>query len=300
MTIGATAVKEENRSAPPWIGGMTANMALRAKPWVSDLQQAVVNRAVRLVAVGAIFKRGGMLIEKRAPPFRVALVTGLVNAHPFELRWVRRPVRVVAVRADDFSFSQGHMRRTQQLSFSLQVALAANLNLGSINEERRYIGQLCHLLPAGFLHQRMAVHARESPARMRARLPVGLDAALVTAEANFVLHCRGFTRVFTKCDQPADAAPAARGDVVASWAVTTLASPLLRFSARVEKKNFPHHGLGKFLELVGMACLADFVADVCSRRFFDRFLGGFFRGFFFRRPSRTGDAKQKHTRHRHE
>ena len=300
MTIGATAVKEENRSAPPRIGWMTANMALRAEPRISDFQQPVVNRSVRLMAVGAVFERRRMLIEKRAAPFRVALVTGFIDACPFKLRWVGRAVWVVAVRADNFSLSQGHVRRTQQLSFPLQMALTANLNLGSIDEERRHIGQLRHLLPAGFLHQRMAVHASKPSARMRARLPVGLDAALMTAETGFVLNRGGFTRVFTKCDQPANAAPAARGDVVASRTVTTLTSPFLSFGARVEEENFPHHGLGKFLELFGVASLANFVADVCSRRFFAGFLDRFFRGFFFRRPSRTADTKQKHTQQRHE
>jgi hypothetical protein len=123
-------------------------------------------------------------------------------------------------------------------------------------------------------------------------LPIGLNAALVTLEAGFVLNFNGLTRTFPKRDEPADAFPSTCGDVIAAGTMAGFTGLFLCLVSGIEQKNFPHHGLGKFFKLRGMASFADFVADVHRRRFF--------RGFFFRRPSRTGSAKQKHTDQRHE
>jgi hypothetical protein len=123
-----------------------------------------------------------------------------------------------------------------------------------------------------------------------------LNAALVTLEAGFVLNFNGLTRTFPKRNEPADAFPSTCGDVIAARTMAGFARLFFRLVARIEQKDFPHHSLRKFFKLRGMASFADFVADV-SWLFG---LWRFFRGFFFRRPSRTGSAKQKHTDQRHE
>jgi hypothetical protein len=88
----------------------------------------------------------------------------------------------------------------------------------------------------------------------------------MAAEARVILFFWGFARVFAKRDQPTDTLTSAGGNMIASRAVTTLASPLLSFAARIEKKDLSHHSLGKFLKLLGVAGLADFVTDVGRRR----------------------------------
>ncbi len=62
------------------------------------------------------------------------------------------------------------------------MALAAYLGLRLLGEKRRAIAELGELMAVGgFLHQRMAIDACNPPARMGARLPIGLTAALVAA-----------------------------------------------------------------------------------------------------------------------
>lgn len=89
-------------------------------------------------------------------------------------------MRVVAIRTGNFSFPQRHVGRTLELRLSLQVALEANLCLRLLVEENGLVSDLGELiLRAGLLHNRMAVNARDAAPRVRARLPIGLDAALM-------------------------------------------------------------------------------------------------------------------------
>ena len=173
------------------------------------------------------------------------------------------------------------------------MTLTANFYFCPPVKKWRLLANLCELIPIGcFLHHGMAIHATDPPARVRTRLPVSLDAALVTTETRFVLNRYGFAGVFAKRDQPADSFTAAGCHMIAARPVATFASSFFSFVARVKEKNFPHLGLGKFFELRGVASLANFVANVGSRSRFG--------GFFFRRQNRSNDAEQKHTCQRHE
>ena len=168
------------------------------------------------------------------------------------------------------------MGRALELRLSLQVTLAAYFGLGSLVEKNRPVADLRQLETVGGLfHKGMAIDTRHAAPRVRARSPIGLHAALVAAKAHLILNLRRLTRVFTEGDQTADAFSAAGGNVVAAGTVTAFASPLLRFVARVEQKNFPHLGLRKFFKLLGVAGFTNFVADVSRRNRLGRF---FFRG----------------------
>lgn len=89
------------------------DMTLTAKPRISDFQQAVVDRAMRFVAISATFQNRRMFPQKRPSPLGVAGVTIFVDAGLPELRRIRASVRIVAVGTDHFPFSKRHVRRTQ-------------------------------------------------------------------------------------------------------------------------------------------------------------------------------------------
>jgi len=272
-------------------------MALSAEPRIGHFEKPIIDCTVRLMAVGAIFKCRRMLPQKWTTPFGVTGVAVFIHACLFQLGRIWTPVRIMAISTGELPFPQRHVRGAHQLSFSLQMTLTTNFGLGALGEKRRVLPDFRKLIAiGGFLHDRVAIDTANAAARVRARIPVSLDAALVTTETRFVLSRHGFAGVFAKRDQPADSAPAARGDVVTPRTVATFTSPFFRFVTRVEKKNFAHLCLGKFLKLFGVTSLANFVADVCSKRgFFGGFLGRFFNGFFFRGPTRMGNAKQEQT-----
>ena len=110
MAVRAAAVEEKHRSRRPRADWVTrTQVALGAKPRVGNLQQPVVDGSVRLVAIGAIFKRRRMRPKKRAAPLGMARVAVFIDTGLFELCLIRRPVRIVATGADELSLSQGHM-----------------------------------------------------------------------------------------------------------------------------------------------------------------------------------------------
>ena len=105
MTVGAAPVEEEPRIGIPGRARMSrVHVALSAKSWVTNLEQPVVYRAVRLMAIGAIFYDRRVLPKKRPASLGVAHVTGFINACLYELRRIRSSVRVVAVRAGNLPF----------------------------------------------------------------------------------------------------------------------------------------------------------------------------------------------------
>jgi len=86
VAVCATAIKEENRSRRPRRNRMLyGHMALGAEPRVGNLQQTVVNGAMRLVAIGAIFKRRRMRPKERAAPLGMTGIAVLINTGLFEL-----------------------------------------------------------------------------------------------------------------------------------------------------------------------------------------------------------------------
>lgn len=134
---------------------------------------------MRLVAISAIFKDGRMLPQERTPSLCMASVAVLIDAVLFEHGGVGAAMGVVTVRADNFTFPHGHVRRTHELGFSLQMTLAADFNLRSLDKERRHIGELGQLLSARLFHNRVAIDTRHAATLVRAGVPVGLNAALM-------------------------------------------------------------------------------------------------------------------------
>lgn len=195
MTVGAAPVKEENRSTSPWGSRVKpCLMALGADPGVSCFQEPVVDRTMRLVAVGTTFHNRRMLPEKRSAPLRMAGVAVFVDARLFELGRVRRAMRIMAISAGELSFSERHVRGALELSLSLKMALAANLGLGALVREDCFVAGLGELeAVGGFLHDGVTVHAGEAAAGMRARLPVGLHAPLMAPETGLVLDPGGLS-----------------------------------------------------------------------------------------------------------
>jgi hypothetical protein len=80
------------------------------------------------------------------------------------------------------------VRRAIKLGFSLQVALAANLGFRPLVKERRFLARFYELILVGrFFHHLMAGDTSQPAARVGARFPIGLDAALMATETSFVL-----------------------------------------------------------------------------------------------------------------
>jgi len=235
MTIGAAPVEyEPGIDIPRGTGMSRVHVTLGAQPWVGDFEQPVVYRAVRLMAIGAIFYDRGMLPEKRPAPLSVARVTGFINACLYELRRIGRAVRIVAVGANHFAFAQRHVRRPHELGFALQVTLTADFDLRPVDGERSFIGEFGELFAAGFFHERVAIDTRDAAARVGARFPISLHAAPMAAETGFVLDLGRFPRVLAERDHPAHALAAAGGDMVTAGTMATLAGPPFSLVARVE------------------------------------------------------------------
>jgi len=190
MTVGAAPVEEEPRIGIPGRARMSrVHVTLSAKSWVSNFEQPVVYRAVRLMAIGAIFYDRRVLPKKRPAPLGVAQITGFINACLYELRRIGSSVRVVAVRTGHLSFPERHVRGAHELALSLQVALGTHLYLRSLVKEGGLVADLGKLKAVGgLLHDRVAVGANNSTSGMRACFPVGLNSLLMALEAGVVLH----------------------------------------------------------------------------------------------------------------
>jgi hypothetical protein len=163
-------------------------MARRAEPRVCDFEQPIIDGSVGLMAVAAVFKRRRMFPQKRPAPLGMAGVTVFIDAGLLELGRIRGAVRIVAIRACELAFPQGHMGGSHELGFSLQVALAANLGFGPLIEKRRLLARLHELMPVGGLfHHLMAGDASQPAVRVGTRFPVSLNAALMATETSVVL-----------------------------------------------------------------------------------------------------------------
>jgi hypothetical protein len=84
VTVSTAAVKVvvRVRSVPQPVGAI---VTLVAEPRHPHLEQALVDRAVRVVAVGTIIENRRMLKEKRASSLCMTGVTVLVHAGLYEL-----------------------------------------------------------------------------------------------------------------------------------------------------------------------------------------------------------------------
>ena len=193
VTIGAAPVKEKNRVLPA--GGHRmhrTHMALRAKSRIGNFEQPVIDGPVRLMTVGATVKDRRMDIEKGSPPLRVTTPTVFIHASLFKLVGIGSAVRVVAVGAGHLAFSERHMGRAIELRIALQVTLAANFDFCSLIVKDGSFAEFAELKTvSGFLHDGVAVHAGDSPVRVRACLPIGLNTLLMPPQADPGLNlCR--------------------------------------------------------------------------------------------------------------
>lgn len=217
-----------------------------------------------------------MFPKKRSAPLRVTCVAVFIDTRLHQLCWIRRSVRIMTVGTGHFSFSKRHMGRAHELRFALEMALAADFSLCPLAKKRRALVDLGELVTvSGFFHERVAINATHATPRVRARFPVGLNSALMTAKTGFILPLHGLTSIFAESNHPTNALAAACRDVIASGTVTIFAGSLFSFVPWVVEKNFPHHGGGEFFKGGSVTSLADLVADISRRVKLRRF---FFRG----------------------
>ena len=227
-----------------------------------------------IMAICAVLKHRRMLPQKWPAPFRMAGITVLVYAGLLELSRIGRAMRVMTVRTGHLSFPQRHMRRAHELRLSLQMTLTADLGLPPLVEERSLFSDLGELVTvSGSFHESVTVDAGETAARMRARLPVGLHAALVTTQACRVLGLGRLARVLAKGDESTHTLASPFCHVIAAGTVTALAALFLHRVARTVEKNLPHYGGRKFFEGGRVASFANFTADIGG--------GTWLRCFFF-------------------
>jgi hypothetical protein len=157
VAVGAAPVKEKHRSRRPRADRVTrAHMTLGAEPGISNLEKPVIDGPVGLMAIRAIFKGRRMRPEKRPPPLGMTGVTVFIDTGLLELGRIGGAMRIMAIRADELSFSERHMGRAIELRVSLQVTLAANFYLCPPVKEGRLLTHLRELLVARLLHQSMA------------------------------------------------------------------------------------------------------------------------------------------------
>lgn len=190
VAVGATPVKEERRVLSPrgyWM--LRVTMTLGAQSWVGNFEQAVVHGAMGFVAVGAGFPNRWMFVQKGTAPFRMTGVAVLVDTRLFELRRIRRSVRIMAVRTCQRAFSYRHVGRALQLGLSLQVTLAAHFRLSPFVKKNCSVAHFRQLVTIRSLfHERMAVDTRHAATRVRARFPICLHSTLMAAQAYFVFY----------------------------------------------------------------------------------------------------------------
>jgi hypothetical protein len=94
-------------------------VTLSAQSRIGNFEQAIVNRAVRLMTSGAILQDRRVFPKEGSAPLGVTSVTVFIDSSLMELRWIRRSVRIMTVGTGHLPFSQRHMRRAQELRFPL-------------------------------------------------------------------------------------------------------------------------------------------------------------------------------------
>src|ERR1051326_6654349 len=164
-------------------------MALLAQHGLAHLEQVRRGRAVRVVAVGAVFRDrrgggGGGAARRRAagrPAFlHVAAVAGVVDGVAQHHDAPDRAVRVVAVGAGDQSFADRMARGAVDLDALHLVAGEAHFGLSEL---------VAHAVGLGV--QLVAGRAGDVVALVRAARPVHALASLVAGLADLVFLSRG-------------------------------------------------------------------------------------------------------------
>ena len=228
---------------------MAKPVALRAKPRPRNLQQVLVDRAVRVVTVQAIFPDRRVFEQERSALFGMTLVAGVVDRGGPQQRFIRRAVRLMAVGADHLAFAQRHVRRAGHLRAPVLVALEAGLGL--VN--RLELEFLRHAP-----HDGVAIGAGHVADFVGAAAPVGAVAPFVAAKADGIVFLDAARQIFgPERHDSADAASTARLHVQRTRPVAVFAREL----ARLILADPPHQGLRERFGVAGMAGHADLLAD---------------------------------------
>ena len=179
VAVGAATVEDEARLRRMRLRGVEGFVvALLAKPGLRDLQQLLVVRSVRVVAVQAAFHHGSVLPEERATLFRMTGVANLVHRVALQELGSGRTVRVVAIRAGQLSFPDRHVGGAHALGPTLRMALAAGGDLGRLGELT---------LIRDLFHELVAVDTAQVPGIVRTTLPVHAGRLLMALKAYGVL-----------------------------------------------------------------------------------------------------------------
>ena len=81
-----------------------------ANPRISDFEEPIVDRPVRLMTVSTIFEDRRVLPQKRPSSLRMTGIAVLVNAVLFQLGRIGAAVRVMTIGADDVTLAERHVR----------------------------------------------------------------------------------------------------------------------------------------------------------------------------------------------
>src|SRR5215470_10313509 len=136
VAVLALAVECVDRLRISWIAGVPdkIGVALLAQPRPRDLQQEVVDRTVRIMAVQAVLAHRGMLPQERAALFRMALVAIVVNGGLVQKSFAVGAMGIVAARARHLAFANRHVRRAPDFRALVLVTLETRVHLGQLGQ----------------------------------------------------------------------------------------------------------------------------------------------------------------------
>src|SRR5215510_11584812 len=236
-----------------WVPG-EIGVTLLAEARPRDLQQEVIDRAVRIVAVQAVLAHRGMLPQERAALLRVTLVAIVVDGGLIQKSLAVGAMRIVAAGARHLAFANRHVRRAPNFRALVLVTLETGVRLGQLGqlELGRHVG-----------HDGVAIGAGESAHLMRAAAPQRAFSLLVTLQADRVVVLWRTARVVRpEGDDSADPAAATGGDMRRAWTVARLAPGFLLGVAGILQEDLAHDGLAEPSTLVRMAACADLRSDI--------------------------------------
>src|SRR5215468_411160 len=180
VAVLALAVECVDRLRISRIAGVPGKIgvALLAQPRPRDLQQEVVDRAVRIVAVQAVLAHRGMLPQERAALLCVTFVAIVVDGGLIQKSLAVGAMRIVAAGARHLAFANRHVRRAPNFRALVLVTLETGVRLGQLGqlELGRHVG-----------HDGVAIGAGESARLMRTAAPQRPLSLLVARKADRVV-----------------------------------------------------------------------------------------------------------------
>src|SRR5215831_13223024 len=178
MAVLARPSERLDRSRTAEYGAVAEAMTLGAYPWPRHFQHIFIGAAVRVVTAQAILPHRCMLEQERSALFGVALVAVVVDRVFPQHCFGGGAVRIVTVRAGDLSFPDRHVRRAENLSAPILVALEAGFQLGLGLEVE---------LERNLTHHRVAFAASDPSRFVGACVPVSTVATLMAGETDRVV-----------------------------------------------------------------------------------------------------------------